>query len=101
MFNMNHIYSFSNFINEQGPRMRPRKNEEGDDDKDVYAFFTKELKDRKSNQKITSYTHDAYHIRFNSKKELEDLKKKYCIGAKYNGETITSTHLLNSKTFSI
>jgi hypothetical protein len=67
--------------------------------KDVYAFFTKELLDRKKNQKHRSYTHDAYHIKYDGKEELEKLKEKYPVGAKYVDETITSISLLDSKTF--
>ncbi len=66
--------------------------------KNVYAFFTKELLDRKSKQKHSSYVHDAYHIRYNSEKELEELKNKYSIGSKYKNETIVSYTLLDSKT---
>jgi len=69
-----------------------------DSDKDIYAIFTRELLDRKSKQRLRSFAHDAYHIKFDSKEELEKLKEKYPVGAKYKEQTIVSISLLNSKT---
>lgn len=66
-------------------------------DNDVYCFFTKEQLERKKGQKHTSYAHDAYHMTFKSKKELEELKIKYPVGGTYNGETIERTTTMNSK----
>ena len=80
---------------EEAPKMRGGRD---DSDKDVYVIWTKEISDRKSNQKLRSYAHDAYHIHFKSEEELKELKEKYPVGAKYKGETITFTTLLDSRT---
>lgn len=83
------------YSDEKKPKMRGTID---DSNKDTYAFFTKELLDRKKNQKHRSYAHDAYHIKYDGKEELEKLKEKYPVGGKYRNETITSTTLLDSKT---
>lgn len=61
----------------------------------VFAIMTKELSDRKKNQRHTSMAHDAYHYEYNGIEELEELERKYPIGGEYNGETITRTCTLN------
>lgn len=64
---------------------------------DIYAIFTKELDERKKNQRHRSYMHDAYHLFANSKEDMDRLKREYPKGGTYKGSEITGVATLNSK----
>lgn len=66
-------------------------------DGDVYAVMTQEKTDRYDNDDPMSMAKNGYHFFYKDLKELEELERKYPVGGKYKGETITQTTILNSK----
>jgi hypothetical protein len=84
--NIEHKYKYTAQI---APKSKRDKNKD-----DVFSIMTKELKDRTKGP--TSMAH-AYLLTFDNDIELEKFNKKYPIGGKYKGETITNTTTLRSK----
>lgn len=63
------------------------------DTDNIFCVFTREL----NNKNKEPFSRDHYQFTFTSKERLRELKEKYPIGGKYNGETITSVGTLKGK----